>query len=306
MSGVTERLPDGVFIALPVLNEAENILPLLDAIDDALAPEPYLVCVVDDGSRDGTIELLEQRHARRSENLHVIYRTKTQHGSQRGGALFAALEWGLAHTACDVFIEMDGDRSHRPEEIAPAARLVRAGPTPIVIASKFVPGSRTTNRPRGRRLVSRVCSATVCLLLSHEVRDYSNGFRFYTRAAAETLAGTKIRYTSPIYLSEALAIWLRSGLEVREISTVYIGRNEGLSKLRLIDLVKAALALFEISLRYHVAWLRASPCDGRELDTGAKRRILAARVIAVRESVRRSAAENRRASRRPRRAHGAT
>jgi hypothetical protein len=66
------------------------------------------------------------------------------------------------------------------------------------------------------------------------------------------ISGTKIRYTSPIYLSEVLAIWLRGGLAVREVSTTYIGRNEGLSKLRMTDLVKAAIAVFEISVRYHL------------------------------------------------------
>jgi dolichol-phosphate mannosyltransferase len=242
----------GVFISLPVLNEAANILPLLDQIDRSLAGQSYVVCVVDDGSRDGTIELLRRRESKTPEALHVLYRTKTRRGSQRGGALLTALEWGLDHTTCDVFVEMDGDLSHRPEELMPAIDLARNGAYDVVIASKFVQGSSITNRPVGRRFVSRACSAAVWLFLSRAVKDYSNGFRFYTRKAALILAATQIRYTSPIYLSEALAIWLRSGLRVHEISTTYIGRNEGLSKLRIIDLIKAAPAVFEISFRYHV------------------------------------------------------
>jgi dolichol-phosphate mannosyltransferase len=241
-----------VFISLPVLNEVENILPLLDGIDGSLARRPYVVCVIDDGSRDGTVELLRQRETEAPGRLQVLYRTKTRRGSQRGGALRTALEWGLEHTDCDVFVEMDGDLSHRPEEITPAVELVRSGVCDVVIASKFVPGSRITNRPFGRRFVSRVCSAAVWLLLSRAVKDYSNGFRFYTREAASLLAETKIRYTSPIYLSEAVAIWLRAGLRVHEVSTTYVGRNEGISKLRVIDLVKAAIAVFEISVRYHI------------------------------------------------------
>src|SRR5215213_9442883 len=109
-----------VFISLPVLNEAENILPLLDGIDKSLGGQPYLVCVIDDGSRDGTVELLRHRQADAADTLHVIYRTKSRRGSQRGGALLAGLEWGLKHTDCDVFVEMDGDLSHRPEELLPA------------------------------------------------------------------------------------------------------------------------------------------------------------------------------------------
>jgi dolichol-phosphate mannosyltransferase len=247
---------EGVFIALPVLNEAENILALLDGIDSALRGRPHVVCVIDDGSRDGTVARLRQREATAHDTLHTLYRSKTRRGSQRGGALFTALEWGLDHTDCDVFVEMDGDLSHRPEELLPAVELVRRSECDVAIASKFVPGSRVTNRPLSRRFVSRACSAAVWLLLSREVKDYSNGFRFYTREAAGILRRTRIRYTSPVYLSETLAVWLRSGLRVREIPTIYVGRNEGLSKLRLIDLAKAALAVFEISSRYHFRGFR--------------------------------------------------
>jgi dolichol-phosphate mannosyltransferase len=252
---VSERLAgrsDGVFISIPVLNEADNVVALLARIDRALEGHEYVVCVVDDGSRDGTIELLRELQSSAAERLHVVYRTKTGRGSQRGGALLTALEWGLSETSCGVFVEMDGDLSHRPDELLPAIELIRTGQCDVVIASKFVAGSRVTNRPFGRRLVSRVCSAAVWLFLSRDVKDYSNGLRFYTREAARLISSTNIRYTSPIYLSEVLALWLRAGLRVREISTTYIGRNEGLSKLRVIDLAKAALAVLEISLRYHV------------------------------------------------------
>ncbi|MBV9947220.1 MAG: glycosyltransferase, partial [Myxococcales bacterium] len=161
-------------------------------------------------------------------------------------------EWGLEHTDCDAFVEMDGDLSHRPEELPEALRRLRQGPADVIVASKFVPGSEVVNRPLRRRLVSRICSAAVWLFLSRAVSDYSNGYRFYTRRAAQVISSTQLRYTSPIYLSEVLAVWLRNGLVVEEVPTTYIGRNEGLSKLRVIDLWKAAIAILEISLRYHL------------------------------------------------------
>lgn len=244
--------PFGVFVSLPVLNEATNIEPLLDRIDAALTDEQYIVCVVDDGSRDGTREILAARRSRDAQHLHVIERTKTGHGSKRGLALYVALEWGLDHTDCDVFVEIDGDLSHRPEELPAALHLLRSSGDDVVIASKFVKGSEVIDRPLGRRLVSQICSMAVHVLISRAVRDYSNGYRFYTRRAAEAVRHSAIRYTSPIYLSEVLAIWLRCGFRVHEVKTVYVGRNEGLSKLRITDLAKAALAVFEISFRYHV------------------------------------------------------
>lgn len=248
-----------IFIALPVLNEVENIEPLLDRIDSSLHGHDYLVCVLDDGSRDGTREYLHRRMRETSDRLHLIERTKKVRGSQRGGALHVALEWGLDNTDCEFFVEMDGDLSHRPEELPSALDVLTSSDADVVVASKFVSGSRVTNRPLGRRLVSQLCSMAVHVFLSRKVHDYSNGYRFYTRAAAETIRTTRIRYTSPIYLSEVLAIWLRAGLQVVEIPTTYVGRGEGLSKLRLTDLVKAAIAVLEISMRYHVLGFRRRP-----------------------------------------------
>ncbi len=88
------------------------------------------------------------------------------------------------------------------------------------------------------------------------MHDYSNGYRFYTRAAAQLAAGHAYRYGSPIYLSEILALWMRCGLRIIEFKSLYVGRNEGLSKLRAADLVKAAIAVFEISARYHLLGFR--------------------------------------------------
>src|SRR5262245_15506929 len=91
-----DRLPKTCII-LPVLNERENILPLLDGIQSALQSD-YVVCIVDDGSTDGTRDLLEKRQSLAPEKLHVIYRQKKGHGSQRGSALYISLLWGLEET----------------------------------------------------------------------------------------------------------------------------------------------------------------------------------------------------------------
>jgi dolichol-phosphate mannosyltransferase len=147
---------------------------------------------------------------------------------------------------------MDGDLSHRPEELLTGIRTLTAQSYDVAIASKYLDGGQVVNRPLGRRLVSRICSFAVGSLITQRVRDYSNGFRFYSRAAAQIVSAYEIRYTSPIYLTEVLALWLWVGLKVGEFPTTYIGRNEGMSKLRLIDLVKASIAVFEVAVRYHL------------------------------------------------------
>jgi dolichol-phosphate mannosyltransferase len=251
-------LAGGALIILPVLNEEENVTPLLAGIARELAGVPQDVILIDDGSRDNTVALIRQ--AMRSDpRVHLMQRVKTMRGSQRGGALKAGLDWGLAHTRHQVFVEMDGDLSHRPEELRTGIGLVAGGSCDVAIASKYLPGSRIVGRPLGRRLVSLICGLAVRTVITRKVRDYSNGYRFYSRRAAQLVADTHIVYQSPIYLTEVLALWLRSGLRVREFPSTYVGRQEGLSKLRLIDLAKAALAIFEVAWRYRVRGFAPAP-----------------------------------------------
>jgi dolichol-phosphate mannosyltransferase len=239
-------------IVLPVLNEASNIERLLEPIDVALSDMQYVVCVIDDGSRDGTVDRTRRAAAGLRGRIHVIERVKRHAGSQRGSALRVGMLWGLSDTGANVFVEMDGDLSHRPEELQEGVKLVADGECDVAIASKYVPGSMVVNRPLGRRWISRACNLMVRGLMDRRILDYSNGYRFYSRPAAEAVAQTRIRYGSPIYLSEVLGIWIARGLRIREFQTTYVGRGEGESKLRIVDLVKAAIAVFEIAVRVHV------------------------------------------------------
>ncbi len=242
----------GVFIDLPVLNEAENIEKLLDGIGCELQGLDYTVCIIDDGSRDGTLDLVRRAMVEHGSHIHLISRKKRGRGCLRGSALREGLLWGLRHTKHGLFVEMDGDLSHRPEELREGIRHIVEQSFDVVIASKYLLGSLTTNRPIGRRLVSRICNTGVRTVLSRQISDYSNGYRFYTREAARIIARHRIRHGSPIYLTEAMAIWLRHGLRIGEFPSIYVGRNEGLSKVKWFDLLKGAFAVFDVAIRYHL------------------------------------------------------
>ncbi len=254
-----------VWIIAPTLNEAGNIVSLLEAIQRQLFEVPHSICIVDDGSRDGTVDLIRQ-FAKRSpqSDIRVIQRKKTHHGSQRGSALWISTIKGVEKSGSDVFVEMDADLSHRPEELKIGIELIRSGACNFAIASKYLTGSQVVNRPWGRRMVSRVANFAVRFLISRKIRDYSNGYRFYDRRCAEIIAGHRILFGSPIYLSEVVALLLSRGTRFEEFPTLYIGRDEGVSKLRLIDLLKAAIAVFEIAVYYHCGRFGQSWSDNSE------------------------------------------
>lgn len=241
-----------VLIILPILNEIEHIEILLTEIHRQLSHLPYTVCIIDDGSTDGSVGKIHELMSVYSGHIHLIQRVKTVQGCQRGSALYEGLKWGLNQTDHTLFIEMDGDLSHRAVELKTGIHLIHDEGYDVAIASKFMQGGQVLNRHLGRRFISFACSFLVRLLLTYRIKDYSNGYRFYSREAASILARYQIKYGSPIYLSEVLAIWLKNRMRVIEFASIYIGRHEGLSKLRYIDLLKAAGAIFEIAFRYHI------------------------------------------------------
>lgn len=225
-------------------------MPLLEGIESALAGRDFTIFIIDDGSRDGTLEKIEFAQKTLGNRLQLMQRVKTLPGCQRGSALFDGMKEALKRTAHRIFVELDGDLSHRTEELTVGIGLIESGKGEVVIASKYLPGSQVVNRSQGRTLVSSINTGLMRLVMNPKITDYSNGYRFYTRKAASILAGYQIRYGSPIYLSEALGIWMNNQLKVVEFPSTYIGRQEGFSKVKPIDLIKGMLAVFEIGFRY--------------------------------------------------------
>src|ERR1051325_6773492 len=117
----SERRRPRVMVNIPILNEIEIIDKLLDRVTKALEAYDYLVLIVDDGSTDGTLERVQAAVVATHGRVGLLHRKKTRLGCQRGAALLAGLKWGVEHGVnhggFDVYVEMDGDLSHVPEEL---------------------------------------------------------------------------------------------------------------------------------------------------------------------------------------------
>lgn len=247
---------------LPILNEADCIEELLTRLDSVLAPYPFLIGILDDGSTDGTVDRVERWMSAHPGKAHLIRSRKTAPGCQRGAALDRLMRWGLENTPHAIFLEMDGDLSHLPEEIPQGLRRIEDG-ADIVIASKYLSGSREVDRHLIRRMVSGINTRAAAWLLDPNITDYSNGFRFYTRRAAQLLAAAEIENTGPVYLTEALSFWLGQGLRIEEFASVYVGRKTGASKVILSDVIRSGVAFLKIAARHRVR--SAAPPTRREL-----------------------------------------
>jgi dolichol-phosphate mannosyltransferase len=240
-----------ICIILPVLNEEKNILILVKRIEAALSDRNYIIQFVEDGSTDATVKIIEYL-VNKDVKYKLLQRKKLSFGSIRGSALYEAMELQFKNLEIEVFIEIDGDLSHSPEELITGIGIIENQQADVVIASRFVKGGRIIDRSMSRNLISFISSKILGFIFKRSIKDYSNGYRFYNRIAAKLILDHTIYYSSPIYLTEVIAIWLKNKLRINEFASTYYGRKEGLSKLRFIDLFKAFFCIFEITIRYYI------------------------------------------------------
>jgi dolichol-phosphate mannosyltransferase len=242
-------------LCVPVLNERAVIGQLFDSVEQALPGSRYTICVVDDGSTDGTIEYIEQR-AKSDPRLYLLKNRKSGPGCRRGGASRAGLRWLVHNTTHTHFADVDADGANRPEELLVGARISHEQNADVVIASKYVPGAQVTGRPFARRAGSKTYNYVLRALMDWRVHDYSNTFRIYSRRAAELLQDLNPLYDTPVYLVEMVAVWLSHGLRIVEMPTTYVERRVGVSKVLPSDFLRGAAGAVRVGLAYRAGRYR--------------------------------------------------
>ncbi len=163
-----------VLLVVPALNEQESVGTVV-GLGRKLG---YDVCVVDDGSSDGTSERASQAGA------HVL-RLPVNVGV--GGALRCGFRWALAHRY-DVVVQVDGDGQHDPSQVRGLLDAMRSTDADMVVGSRFVTGSGPYRVAGVRRLAMRTLSARVRRVAGVEVSDTSSGFRAIRRPLLDSFA----------------------------------------------------------------------------------------------------------------------
>jgi dolichol-phosphate mannosyltransferase len=212
--------PLNLSIIVPTYREAENLALLVPRIAAALAPAAlrYEIIVVDDDSRDGSVEALAQL-AQQGHAVRLITRV-----GERG--LSSAVLRGFAEARGRWLLCMDADLSHPPEALPELLAAVREPGVEFVIGSRYVPGG-STDETWG---VFRWLNSQVATLLARPftaARDPMAGFFALPRSVFERAAGL-----SPIGYKIGLELIVKCRCQVlREVPIHFSDRKFGQSKL---------------------------------------------------------------------------
>ena len=166
-------------VIIPTYNEKENVVKMLETV---MALEyPFDVLIVDDGSPDGTAQLVKEIAEKFPDRIHLLER-KGKLGL--GTAYIAGFKWALEKPYEYIF-EMDCDFSHDPNDLVRLRIPCAEGVAGVAVGSRYVKGGGVVNWPFLRRFISRGASVYVNLILWLGVRDSTAGFVAYRREVLE-------------------------------------------------------------------------------------------------------------------------
>jgi dolichol-phosphate mannosyltransferase len=216
----------GLSVVVPMFNERDCVNMLtasLRSIEAALSDRFDLeFMLVDDGSTDETVELLERAVDGRS-NWRII-----KHERNRGIA--AAIQTGIRAARYETVVSTDCDGSYDPMLIAAMAPLLTPG-VDVVTASPYHPLGRVENVPEWRLALSRLASRLYGLACRHKLSCYTSCFRVYRRSA---VAGIELENERFVGVAELLWKILDRGGCVVEHPALLRSRVAGQSKMRVV------------------------------------------------------------------------
>ena len=214
-------------VVIPTYNEAESIGTVLDGLKNLDVD----VLVIDDGSPDGTADIV------RARNIEVIEREGKQGlGSAYRTGFAMGIERGYTY-----IIEMDADGSHQIKDLKKMMEWI--GSAELLIGSRWVSDGAIENWSKFREYLSRSANRYANLLLSLGVKDTTSGFRIYTTALLKKMEISTIRSEGYCFQIEMTRRAISRGGSIAEVPITFIERAHGKSKMSFAIALEAVLRI---------------------------------------------------------------
>ncbi|BAV04595.1 dolichol-phosphate mannosyltransferase [Filimonas lacunae] len=227
-------------VIIPTYNEKDNIVSILEAVFNL--KQNYHVLVIDDGSPDGTANIVKSLFASYPGQLFLEER-KGKLGL--GTAYIHGFRWAIKRDYQFIF-EMDADFSHNPNDLERLYEACKYQGGDVAVGSRYVPGGKIENWPFDRHLYSRGGSIYTRLITWMPVKDPTAGFVCYKKEVLETINFDEIRFVGYAFQIEMKFASWKLGFKIKEVPIVFVDRQIGVSKMSKGIIKEGVLGVLKI------------------------------------------------------------
>ena len=237
------KIMDRKIVIIPTYNEKENIEKIIRAVF-SLDGE-YHILVIEDGSPDGTAQIVRRLQEEFPDRLHMIERK----GKLRlGTAYITGFKWSVEN-GYDYIFEMDADFSHNPDDLPRLYEACARNGADLAIGSRYCNGISVINWPIGRVIMSYYASVYVRTVLGMKVYDTTAGFKCYRRNVLETIDLDKVKMKGYGFQIEMKYTTFKLGFNIQEVPIIFVDRTEGTSKMSSGIFGEAFWGVLELKMR---------------------------------------------------------
>lgn len=212
-------------VIIPTYNEKDNIRKIIDAVFSL--QQDFHVLIIDDGSPDGTGNIVKQLQQQYAGTLFLEERSGKQ---GLGTAYIHGFKWAMAN-GYEYIFEMDADFSHNPKDLIRLYDACAKEGADLAVGSRYVKGGRTENWPWDRAVLSYGASIYVGIITWLPVRDATAGFVCYRRAVLEAINLDAIQFVGYAFQIEMKFTAWKLGFKLKEVPITFRDRKEGYSKM---------------------------------------------------------------------------
>ena len=212
-------------IIIPTYNEKENIEKIILKVFSL--DVDFDILIVDDGSPDGTANIVKETQKTYPKKLNIVERTGKL---GLGTAYIFGFKWALKNNY-DYIFEMDADFSHDPDDLIRLYKACHEEKGDVAIGSRYIKGVNIVNWPMSRLLMSFFASKYVKIITGMPIHDSTAGFKCYKRSVLEKVNLEKIQFVGYAFQIEMKFTAWKYGFNVVEVPVIFTDRQEGASKM---------------------------------------------------------------------------
>jgi dolichol-phosphate mannosyltransferase len=233
-------------VIIPTYNEKENVVSMLDAVMSL--EYPFDVLVVDDGSPDGTAELVKEVAERFPNRIFILERSGKL---GLGTAYIAGFKWAL-EKSYEIIFEMDCDFSHDPNDLVRLRVPCAEGGAGVTVGSRYVKGGGVVNWPWTRKFISRGAALYVNMVLWLGVKDSTAGFVAYRREVLEAIDLDDVQFIGYAFQIEMKFRAKKKGYKIVEVPISFCDRVLGVSKMSMDIFNEAFLGVLKMRFFFNL------------------------------------------------------